>query len=72
MKQSMKNIITPIKTMIQNVKSMKNYQLQRLVPAPSPHSNHTVCKVLPRMLLSAITIMVLRLVNIVDNCDDNK
>ena len=32
----------------------------------------TVCIVLPRMLLSAIIIMVLRLVNIVDNCHDNK
>ena len=33
---------------------------------------HTVCIVLPRMLLSAIIIMVLRLVNIVDNCHYNK
>ena len=32
----------------------------------------TVCIVLPRMLLSAIIIMVLRLVNIVDNYHDNK
>ena len=32
----------------------------------------TVCIVKPRMLLSAIIIMVLRLVNIVDNYHDNK
>ena len=31
-----------------------------------------MCKVIPRMLLSAIIIMVLRLANIVDNCHDNK
>ena len=33
---------------------------------------NTVCIVIPRMLLSAMIIMVLRLVNIVDNCHDNK
>ena len=31
-----------------------------------------MCIVIPRMLLSAIIIIVLRLVNIVDNCHDNK
>ena len=33
---------------------------------------HIVCIVLPKMLLSAIIIMVLQQVNIVDNCHGNK
>ena len=35
-------------------------------------TDDTVCIVIPRMLFSAIMIVVLQLVNIVDNCHDNK
>ena len=53
---------------------MKNILNQFYFDAKLCHISviNTVCIVLPRMLLSAIIIMVLQLVNIVDNCHDNK